>query len=156
MSPPIDKAKPPDAGRQHTCSSHEVLLEGTTKINNVKSPVPSLAVLGTMSDAGKTTIAAGLCRVLANGGLRVAPFKAQNMSNNSAPALLPREGSLASDALEAVLRDAAVEGGGDGTGAVEGGAARACRGRGLYGEIGTAQVVQSSACRQPPRVEVRG
>ena len=51
---------------------------------------PSLAVLGTMSDAGKSIIAAGLCRVLSNRGIKVAPFKAQNMSNNAAPALMGR------------------------------------------------------------------
>jgi len=45
--------------------------------------VPTLAVLGTMSDAGKSTIAAGICRVLRNGGIQPAPFKAQNMSNNA-------------------------------------------------------------------------
>lgn len=48
-----------------------------------------LAVFGTSSDAGKTTLAAALCRIFADRGLRVAPFKAQNVSNNSAVA---REG----------------------------------------------------------------
>jgi len=117
----------------------QVRLEPVVKVQRCKS----LAILGTMSDAGKSIITAGLCRVLTNHGVRVAPFKGQNMSNNAAPALLPdieRRKRLYMSFQDAIggefpapLPDQPDTG---------------------YGEIGTAQSLQAEACRLIPRVEM--
>ncbi|MBF0441261.1 MAG: cobyric acid synthase [Oligoflexales bacterium] len=43
----------------------------------------SIMIQGTMSSAGKSLITAGLCRIFRQDGIRVAPFKSQNMALNS-------------------------------------------------------------------------
>jgi len=48
------------------------------------TPVPALMIQGTGSDVGKSLLVAGLGRALSRRGLRVRPFKPQNMSNNAA------------------------------------------------------------------------
>ncbi len=87
-----------------------------------------LLVAGTTSDAGKTIVTTAICRAFARRGVKVAPFKSQNMSNNSMVVVPPP--------LE-------VRGG---TTSLE----RGTSGTGSFGEIGRAQWIQAVAAAAEP------
>ena len=68
---------------------NEIFLEALSTILRPLQPYtrkrkkPAIMFQGTSSNAGKSVLTAALCRILLQDGLRVAPFKAQNMSLNS-------------------------------------------------------------------------
>lgn len=64
------------------CAALANSLGETPKVT-VRKKTKCLMVQGTGSNAGKSIIVAALCRILLQDGLRIAPFKAQNMSLNS-------------------------------------------------------------------------
>ncbi|HLI59749.1 MAG TPA: cobyric acid synthase [Solirubrobacteraceae bacterium] len=68
----------------------------------------ALLVCGTHSDAGKSVLVAGICRWLRRQGVRVAPFKAQNMALNSVVALDGAEVGRA-QAVQAAAAEAELE-----------------------------------------------
>ena len=91
----------------------------------------TILIAGTASHVGKSTVAAGLCRLLADQGVSVAPYKAQNMSNNArvvprAPATVDSETASRSQPAD------------DGQ---------------PYGEIGISQYVQARAARVAPTTD---
>jgi adenosylcobyric acid synthase len=65
--------------RQADCYS-----AGSSQPITILMKTPSLMVQGCTSDSGKSTLVAALCRILHRRGVRVAPFKPQNMALNAA------------------------------------------------------------------------
>ncbi|QFU84977.1 cobyric acid synthase [Natronorubrum aibiense] len=89
----------------------------------------TILIAGTASHVGKSTVAAGLCRELADRGHSVAPFKAQNMSNNARVVVQP----------EAIADDSSGHADGSSTD--------------QWGEIGVSQFVQARAARLTPTTD---
>ncbi|GGI99676.1 cobyric acid synthase CobQ [Halobellus salinus] len=98
----------------------------------------TVLVAGTASHVGKSTVAAGLCRRLVNAGVDVAPFKAQNMSNEARAVVRPT----------AVRGEAVSELGPHGDAGDTGRSAAA-----VFGEVGVSQYVQAHAAGVRPTTD---
>ncbi len=113
----------------------------------------SIAVLGTMSDTGKSIIAAALCRIFTNGGTKCAPFKSQHTGTGTSPALLPdlsRRDNVYK-CLSILVKKQGYENGKNGQTST---LLYSPTKEQDYGQIGTAQSLQAEACKILPRVEM--
>jgi adenosylcobyric acid synthase len=120
---------------------------------------PTLLVAGTASHVGKSTVVAGLCRALADAGVDVAPFKAQNMSNNAHVALRPAAVRGDDGAAGRAGDGTAADRAGDGTtnGRVDEEATDDDPERGAsgqWGEIGVSQHTQARGARVAPTTDL--
>ncbi|WP_136687281.1 cobyric acid synthase [Halorhabdus amylolytica] len=97
----------------------------------------TVLVAGTASHVGKSTIVAGLCRRLADRGISVAPFKAQNMSNNARVGFKP---GAVGDTIETSAGESTDDEPTDGD-------------PDTYGEIGISQYVQARAAGVVPTTD---
>ncbi len=74
-------------GEQHAATNGGAADTGTTESpvrkGCARKKAKVIMIQGTMSNAGKSLVAAGLCRIFKQDGYRVAPFKSQNMALNS-------------------------------------------------------------------------
>ena len=102
-------------------------------------------------------IAAGICRVLANGGTNCAPFKAQNTGSGTSPALLPdpsrRKDLYGSFAARTGPTDRTEQGAREGKALPQGPPKAPADDQG-WGQISTAQAMQAEACKILPRVDM--
>lgn len=64
--------------------AQDMMATDTMAKNTMAKKNRPIMILGCTSDAGKSLVVTAICRLLANRGVKVVPFKAQNMSNNAA------------------------------------------------------------------------
>ncbi|MDZ7849567.1 MAG: cobyric acid synthase [Halodesulfurarchaeum sp.] len=102
-----------------------------TEPSGGESDATTILVAGTASHVGKSVVTAGLARLLANSGVAVAPFKAQNMSNNARVVVSPDRDGESGDCA-GTARDGEAE----------------------WGEIGVSQYVQARAADVTPTTDM--